>query len=212
MNFDLRRIAVAAAAVVLLAATSDQGVRAPIPESTRSREDIGALESAANLIIRWPEKSRALAGMLLEKYGVPDEMVASQLSWNRRRPWKKIVVFRDSEEFGRSDHLLETVAYGKVPIDRWRELSALGRGASYDPLTQELSARTDREESNILALNLADEVIRGRRSASDARDVYDSTINLALYGKSSPYTSRLLFHPRGSIAPQYPGIKGEDGL
>jgi hypothetical protein len=213
MNFDLRHFAVAAAVVVaLLAMASDQGVRAPISESTRSREELAALQPAAAVIMRWPARPRALAGALLEKYGAPDEIVASQLSWNGRRPWKKIVAFRDPVSFRRSDYLLQTVAYGKVPLDRWRELSAFGHGASYDPLTQELSARTEREQTNILALNLADEVIGGRRNAANARGFYDATLNLARNGKSSPYMTRLLFPPPMNLVPAHPKIKGEDGL
>lgn len=198
MKIGLRHSAFAAAAVVvlLLATASDQGVRAPTQESARSRESGAALPPAKRMISRWPEDSRALAGVLIEKYGAPDEEVASQLSWNDRGPWKTIVVFRDRAAFGRSAHLLETVAYGKAPFNRWRQLSAFGRGASYDPLTRELSARSDREETNILALNLADEILRGKRNAAGARAFYDSTFNLALFGKSSPYMSRLLFPRR----------------
>ena len=110
-------------------------------------------------------------------------------------------MFRDPETPGRADNLLESVAYGKVPLDRWRDLTALGRGAVYDPVTQELSARSDREETNYLALNLADEVVRGRRSAAAARSFFDATLNLSLYGKSSPYMSRLLFRPRRRTPP-----------
>ena len=203
MNRDLRRGAVAAALLLLLLATaSDRGVRAPVPEYPVSGGGMAALHSAASVIIRWPEKSRDLAGLFLEKYGIPDEIVSSQLSWNDRRPWSKVVVFRDPVGAGRADHLLESVAYGKVPLDRWRELSALGHGAAYDPVTQELSARTDAEGTNYLAVNLADEVIRGRRSASSARDFYDAALNFSFYGKSSPYMSRLLFRPRRRTHPK----------
>ena len=204
MNRDLRRGTVAAALLLLLLATaSDRGVRAPVSGYyADSGGGIAALHSAARVIILWPEKSRDLAGVLLEKYGIPDEIVASQLSWNDRLPWTKIVVFRDPDPAGGPNHLLESVAYGKVALDRWRELTALGHGAAYDPVTQELSARTNAEATNYLALNLADEVIRGRRSASAARDFYDSAWSLSLYGKSSPYMSRLLFRPRRRALPK----------
>ena len=208
MNLDLRHSAVATALVfVLLAAVSDKGLKER-PDFPRSAGGMTALRSAASLIIRWPEEPRALAGALLEKYGMPDEMVPSQLSWNDRRPWTKIVVFRDPEAAGRPRHLLESVAYGKITLQRWRALSALGRGASYDPVTQELSARTDGEETNFLSVNLADEVIRGRRSAAAARDFYDETANLSLYGKSSPYMTRLLFEPRRRTLPKLTGAGG----
>jgi hypothetical protein len=196
MHLDLRRGAAATVLLLLLLATaSDQGVRVPFSDDRNSGGWSAAIRSASSVIIRWPEAPRSLAGLMIKKYGKPDEMVSSQLSWNDRVPWTRIVVFRDPEAPGRADHLLQSVAYGKVALDRWRELTSIGRGAVYDPVTQELSARSDREETNYLALNLADEVVRGRRSASAARGFYDATLNLSLYGKSSPYMSRLLFRP-----------------
>jgi hypothetical protein len=210
MNFDLRRSAVAAALIVVLFATaSDQGVRTPTMDHLQSGGRISALHQAAEMIGRWPDKPRALAGMLIEKYGVPDEMVSSQLSWKDCGAWARVVVFRDPETPGQSNHLLEAVAYGTVPFDRWREFHAFGRGAGYDPLTRELSARTDSEATNFMALNLADEVIRGVRSGWEARGVYDATQNLSVYGKSSPYMTGLLFQAR---ARELPKVTGEDAF
>ena len=80
-----------------------------------------------------------------------------------------------------------------VPADVWPEVSAFKRSVSYDPATETLSARTEGERTNFLALNLADEVLRGKRSASNARDLYDAVLNFSLDGKNSPYMSGLLF-------------------
>jgi hypothetical protein len=190
MKFGHYRFAAAALAVALLAMSSDQGAR-PVP-----RPGIPSAAAAEDMIGRWPEQSRALARLMLEKYGSPDELVASQLSWSRRPPWNRIVVFRDPDRGGGSNHLLQSVVYGDVLLGRWRDIAAFGRGAAYDPGTRELTARTDAEATNFLSLNLADEVLRGRRSAADARDFYDAASNLALYGKSSPYMTGLLFRPR----------------
>jgi hypothetical protein len=193
MRSGIHRFAAAGIlAAVLLTMVSDQGGRAPAP----SRVAPAIPPSAEDVVGRWPERPRALARLLVEKYGAPDEIVASQLSWNDQGPWKKIVVFRDPDPAGRGDHLLQSVAYGAVPMDHtWRNLAAFGRGASYDPATRELTARTDSQETNYLALNLADEVMRGRRSARDAQDFYDAASHLSEAGKSSPYMRGLLFAP-----------------
>ncbi|HXT00729.1 MAG TPA: hypothetical protein VN915_08655 [Elusimicrobiota bacterium] len=181
------------AAVAMLAIISDQGVRAPVAPPGVSRR-------AAASIDDWPAKPRALARLMTQKYGRPNEAMASQVSWNGRGPWKKIVVFRDPDPAGRQDFLLQSVAYGAVPVDHhWRDLAAFGRGgAAYDPSSHELTARTDSQETNYLALNLADEVLRGRRSARDAQDFYDAASHLSAAGKSSPYMSGLLFAPRAA--------------
>lgn len=184
-----RRLMPALAALALVFAAGDTG--------PRDR----AWTSAEAAIRSWPAPSRALAGAMLEKYGAPDEIVASQLGWNDRRPWTRIVAFRDPKTVGGADVLLQSVAYGRVPFTRWRALSAFGHGTAYDPVKQELDARTEGETANILALNLADEVARGRRTPEDARAFFDRTVSLSLSGKSSPYTTRLLFAPAGGSSP-----------
>lgn len=195
MRSALARFSVAVIAIAaMLALVSDQGTRAPVPAPPPGA---AALPAAQDLVDRWPARPRALARLMIERYGTPDEIVASQIAWNARGPWKKIVVFRDPDPAGRSDHLLQSVAYGAVPMDHaWRNLAAFGRGASYDPATRELTARTDSQETNYLALNLADEVMRGRRGVRDARDFYDAASNLSEAGKSSPYMQGLLFVPK----------------
>ena len=51
----------------------------------------------------------------------------------------------------------------------------------------------DREETNLLALNLADGVARGKRGAEDARRAFARMAALAQSGKSSPYRQARLF-------------------
>ena len=62
-----------------------------------------------------------------------------------------------------------------------------------------MSARCDKEGANFLALNLADEIARGRRTVEDARRMYAEQIMAMKAGRPAPYTERLLFTPmRGS--------------
>jgi len=82
-----------------------------------------------------------------------------------------------------------------VPVQKWRALGAFGHGVEYDSVNEQLSARTGSEETNYLALNLADEVVRGRLGAEEASALYDKTLALLFSGKSSSYTSRLRFKP-----------------
>jgi hypothetical protein len=50
---------------------------------------------------------------------------------------------------------------------------------------------------NFLALNIADEIIRGRRDVRGAIAFYRRTLDLAAAGKTSPYMTRLLFRTQG---------------
>ncbi|MFI5361026.1 MAG: hypothetical protein ACHQ49_03560 [Elusimicrobiota bacterium] len=183
MHSSIKRAAALAASILFLS-TAAGG----------AGTEIGA--SIARLAVGdWPEYSRDLAGLMIQKYGPPDEIVPSQLSWSRRGEWTQIVVFKDALDFDRQKGLLEAVPYF-VPLRRWRELAAFDRGVSYDPMKRELVVRTDDEGSNYLALNLADEVVRGLRTPADANAFYDKTVSLSASGKSSAYTRGLRFRPQ----------------
>lgn len=150
---------------------------------------------AQTVIAQWPERSRALAESLLQEYGIPEESTPSKLTWKARAPWSRISVERDALDDAHPSGVLQAVAYD-VPLRRWRALGWFDRGVDYDPIKHELIARTDGEPTNYLALNLADEIVRGRRTAEDARAFYDETVALAASGKSSTYMKRLLFRPQ----------------
>jgi hypothetical protein len=91
-------------------------------------------------------------------------------------------------------------------------LSAFDRGVVYDPVREELVVRTDSEATNLLALNLADEVVQGRRSPAEAEAFFDATQRRAAAGEDSAYTARLMFLPAlRSLTGKEPAL-GEDLL
>lgn len=141
----------------------------------------------------WPKGSRALARAILERYGAPDSVAASQLIWTNRRPFRTVVVYREEDWLGHGV-LEQTIAY-RVPVARWSELTAFSNGVAYDPARETLSVRGSGEEVNMLALNVAHELVRGSRDVSDARAFYKKILALTESGKSSRYTKRLLFDP-----------------
>lgn len=164
----------------------------------RAREyrEIGQRATTAKrmeLVLRgWPRESGALARATIAEYGVPDQVLPTELSWSDCRPWKRIVVFRDELSADRPDRLLQSVSY-RAPAERLPALGSFGHGVSYDAAAGELAARSDGQAANRLALNLADEIVRRRRGVADASAFYDATLSLSSSGKSSPYLERLLF-------------------
>jgi hypothetical protein len=160
----------------------------PLDSTADSAAGVRAVTAA------WPEKSRLLASAIVSEYGAPDEIAPSQLIWRHCHPWTQIAVYRDPAAAKRPDNLLEALAY-EVPVRRWRALGAFQRGASYDPVRRELVARGENEGANLLALNLADEVVRGRRTPAEANAFYDDTLSLSYSGKSSAYMLHLMFSP-----------------
>jgi hypothetical protein len=192
MNLQWRGAAALAAASIpfLTTAAWSRG-----PEFYEPVDSARAANRTEDAIVDWPAHSRNLAEAVMQEYGPPDGTEQSRLSWEIRRPWKMIVVYRDAPASGRPNGLQQSVAY-EVSVRKWRELGAFDRGVDYDPVNHELIAHNDSEMTNVLALNLADEVIRGRRSAVEAREFYDKTLALSYAGKSSSYTRKLLFRPR----------------
>lgn len=160
-----------------------------------ARPALDAMSEAQATIEPWPVDAKDLAGAMLGEYGPPDEAAPDHLAWSKAAPWERIVVFRDPKAPDQPDRLLQSVAY-RVPLKRWRALTSFHRGVSFDPARDELVARTGREDTNFLALNLADEVIRGRRTGAEADAFFDKTSALAFSGKSSSYMRKLLFTPR----------------
>lgn len=146
------------------------------------------LHDAEATIAAWPMVPQQAARSMLEKYGVPDAITAKKLVWNDSGPWKRTIVHRDA---GRD--VLEQVAVYHIPNDRYDMIRRLEGNVSAERGRDELTAKSDREALNLLSLNLADEVISGKRGAADARTLYVRVKALALSGKSSPYTQGLLF-------------------
>ena len=193
----LSRCALAAAALAFAAASTHAApdIRKIIDEYGLFGDTAAPPLRARDTIAAWPEHSRDMARVLIEEYGRPATVEKDRLTWLKKRPWKKIVVFRDPQGPGLPGILLQSVAY-EVPVARWQELSHFERGVSYDAAGRELTARSDSAPTNILALNLAYDVIRGRRSAAEATAFYDKTLKLSFAGKSSPYMRGLIFRPR----------------
>lgn len=181
------------AACLILASSARAGALAPAPAS------------AGSVIAAWPEKARLLAAAMIQEYGAPDEVNVAELTWRHSHPWTMLVVFRDAQSAEHPNNLLEALAY-EVPLRRWRALNAFDRGVGYDPVRKELVARAETEGRNILAVNLADEIVRGRMSPSEAAAFYDRVVELARDGKNSSSMSRFQFLPAlRAAAPRRPG-------
>lgn len=145
---------------------------------------------ARRIISGWPVVSLRTAEAVIEKYGPPDLAVADRLVWYDNGEWKITTVYRDPAEH--LDVLEQTIGY-EVPADKTEALARLDVALRLSRDRRALSAVSESEETNILALNLADEVARGARTPEDARAFYLKTVLQANAGKSSPYMQKLLF-------------------
>ncbi len=70
----------------------------------------------------------------------------------------------------------------------------------FDRTAGQIGARCDHEAYNTLTLNLAVEIIDGRRSVEEARRPYGDTAAAYSVGREGPYAERLLFQPPSETA------------
>ncbi|MFI5363071.1 MAG: hypothetical protein ACHQ49_13970 [Elusimicrobiota bacterium] len=144
----------------------------------------------------WPERSRVAARALIAKYGAPSRFDAETLAWTACGPWSRIAVHRDAARNflglrGR-DVVEESIRYD-VPDDKLAELKRFDGRLAADKSTGELTSRAETEELNFLALNLADDIVVGYRTASQARDFRRRTAEFAKAGKKSAYMDSIIF-------------------
>jgi hypothetical protein len=160
-----------------------------------------------SLILLWPARSYGLARMMLAEYGQPFEASDHRLVWLENGPWKKTVVYRNppgesvlGSEAGR---LEQSVAY-RVPEDKLAALARFDRQIGVDPREGRITVLSNSESVNFLALNLADEVVQGRRTAREAALFRRKLLRLRNAGKFSHYLEGLLFFRGKAGNPESP--------
>ncbi len=171
---------IAAVVAVAVAGSAYFGYR----HRTQTRQNVEAH------IRTWFESPRLLTELLMERYGPPSDLTPGVATWYEQGSWKRISVHGDSP-----DNYLEQVIGYQAPSTAVAPLAKFDHGVRIDLAREELSATSNQESLNYLALNMAHEVASGKRSAKDARHFYERTAKLAASGKSSPYLEKLLFKP-----------------
>jgi hypothetical protein len=168
------------------------------PEDSHWIETEGAAsaKSPESVIRAWPPLAQTIAKTMIEKYGLPHQYSDNALVWINNGPWRKTVVHRAGwphrAGMRDTDYLEQSISYEVAP-DQVLDLRRFDRRLMVDTATGELSSRSASEPLNFLALNLADEILKGNRSVASARRFYRKTTRLAMAGKSSRYTARFQF-------------------
>ena len=144
----------------------------------------------------WPMASQMAAKDMMGKYGKPDEMTPTMLVWINKGPWVKTVVFNKEYQHNfpmpHTDLLQQWVGM-KVPTDKLDELAMYDGSVVVERTTGMISARCDKEGANFLALNLAHDIIMGKRTVDEAREMYGAEIMKMKAGQMTDYTKGLMF-------------------
>lgn len=159
-------------------------------------------KTVEGVIEDWPKKPRKTAKKLLEKYGNPDEATTQRLIWHYNGPWKRTVLHRSGPThhfpIPHSDYLEQYIDY-HVPPEKFDDLARYDGSVHAHRTRGELGAACHTEQANILALNLAHDVITERRTVEGAREDYAAIMMKGKTGRSPEYMQRLQFDlPRGS--------------
>jgi hypothetical protein len=148
------------------------------------------------LVSEWPKEQQKVVMEMREKYGEPVEATSSMVKWRDSGEFKYTKVMKEPVDHDfpmpHKDFLEQGINY-KVPPEKAGELAAFDGSVYFDRTKGTMSARCDKEENNILALNLAHDVITGKRSVKDAREFFARTASAAMKGKKSEYMEKLLF-------------------
>jgi hypothetical protein len=149
-----------------------------------------------SIIRTWPAPEKAAAGAMMAKYGRPSQFDRRTMVWFNNGTWKRTIVYRSPLHLAgkkpSKDFLQQTIGY-IVPFDRLAALKEFSKDLEVSTTAGEMSFASDRESTNLLALNLADEIVVGKRDVAQARTFFIKTERLAASGKSSPYLEKLGF-------------------
>jgi hypothetical protein len=159
------------------------------------------LAEAERIIEGWPDAPKGIALQMIEKYGPPNEATPTKLFWYRNGPWKRTLVDRDTVTHNwptvHSDFFTQVIDY-RVPPDLIDDVAKFDGSILVDRTRGELAARCDSEAANVLGINMVHEIVTGKRTWEEAREI--SVQNTVAYniGRKAPYAERLLFEvPQG---------------
>jgi len=153
-------------------------------------------ENAAPELKGWPESSQYVAKEMMAKYGMPGEYTESMLIWKNNTPWKKTILYKEQTEHSfpitHPDQLEQTILY-KVPEEKFNELAKFDGSVTANRTNGTLTVRCLNEKLNILTVNLAMEIIQGKKTAEQARLAYYKSATEIIKGGSPEYSHRLFY-------------------
>jgi len=144
----------------------------------------------------WPKLPKKAAALMIAKYGNPGYLDNDSLIWCDNGPWKRTIVHREGNRgrfMTRSAAFLEQVVSYRVPLGKFAELERFDPRLVPNRSLEEITMRSESEQTNFLVLNLADEIIVGLKDAKEAKRFYAQALEMAKSGKSSPYTKTLRY-------------------
>ena len=151
----------------------------------------------------WAAASKMAVEEITAKYGKPDGITNDELIWMNKGVWKKICISKTETKHSfpieHTDMMTTTLMYD-VPEDKMDELGKFDGSVTFDRTQGCISARCDKEANNFLALNLANDIIIGKKSVEEARKAYGDIVKEKMNGGNPEYMQRLSFSAQPNAA------------
>ncbi len=158
----------------------------------------GKQMSVEQATTNWPDGPKKAAKMMSEKHGDPNGVTPTRLVWTDKGPFKEIILLNEEIQHDfpmpHKDYLQHVVEF-KVPTDKVGELAEFDGSIIVDRTRGTIGARCDTEAHNLLALNLAYDILNGKKNVEEARKAYAEIAKAEMMGKQHDYLSKLTFQP-----------------
>lgn len=157
----------------------------------KTKMDMSSLSS-------WPMASQMAVKEQMEKYGQPSEFTPTMMIWYNNGVFAKTIITKmeSKHDFPKMHtDMMEQSIMQKVPLDMYDDLAHFDGSVTVDRTQGLLAARCDKEENNLLALNLAHDIIMGTKTVEAARQAYSDIISQAMKGVKHEYMKKLMFTP-----------------
>lgn len=158
------------------------------------RETAG--KTAEQIVADWPEVAKKAAMETIKKQGQPTGITANRLIWQDKAPYKMIIAQKHQiphhfpvEHFDVLEHVIDYM----VPSDKFDELATFDGSVIVERTRGTMSARCDSEAHNLIALNLANDIVTGKTSVEDAKKRYMELAKALKQGEKPEYTQKLTF-------------------
>jgi hypothetical protein len=170
----------------------------------------------------WPQRTQKLGAQLVTRYGPPQEATERQVTWYGNGPWKRTTLYKEETQhnfaIAHKDVLEQTVNY-KVPLDKFEALAQFNGSVVPNRTRGEISSTSESEDTNFLALNVADDIVKGERNVEQALTYYAQVIRAKMIKEPESYLQGLKFTvPKtsadtadaGEVAPLIRHMSGAD--
>lgn len=161
-----------------------------------AQRDPANAQSAEQIVADWPEVAKKSAMETIKKHGEPGGINEDRLVWENKGPYKTIIAYKHQvphhfpvKHFDTLEHVIDYM----VPSDKFDELAMFDGSLIVERTKGTMAARCDSEAHNLIALNLAHDIVTGEKSVEQAKQDYAQLAMALKKGEKPADTQKLTF-------------------